>query len=329
MAKLNKLILCLTLTTSSGLAVADSTADYIPPAPTPVVAPTPTPTPGTTPATPETSTPSINPAAEHAASQESNAATMNMIASAALFAACLAPRHNIWPLCAMGALAAMQGMHDSGASDDSMATFQASTQDGNPNPAFGDGTGNFTDPQITTGLQELKDAGYVVTDTGIRNPDGSFSKAADFSSPAAMAASGMDKSAIDLAQKTLASIDTSGLSGGSNAKVSSVGVTEGGGGASGGAGGDAGANYDSSGGGYNPFKLNAKDKAKLAAGKTVMFDGEPIGVRGQDLFEMVRVVYERKDKNHHFIGSSGGGASLRAPASIVPASVRSAPGKKR
>ena len=121
----------------------------------------------------------------------------------------------------------------------------------------------------------------------------------------------------------LASVDTSSLH---SASVSSVGVVEG----SGGGGAGDGGNYDSSESVYNPFAMNKNQKNQMVAGKTVMFDGEPIGVKGRDLFDMVHVVYERKSLNNQFIGGNGAArGAVRAPSSIVPARVIVPPKKKR
>jgi hypothetical protein len=306
---INKVILCVLLALSGGFAAADSSADFAPPPPPPA------------PAVKETNAtakpPSINPAAQMGQSSQSSGSMMNMLASAALFAACFSSNPPNMPLCAMGALAAMQGGADAGAAAQSADTFAASSKDSTlnkpaGNPAFGTASGGgFSDPKIKQGMDALKNAGYTVTDTGVTGPDGSFTPTSAFSSPAAMAAAGMDQGTIDASQKALASVDASALA--NAAKVSSVGVAEGGGAA--GAAGNGG-NYEAGGSGpYNPFALNSAQKKQMVAGKTVMFDGEPIGVKGQNLFDMVHVAYERKRQNNHFLENASGGVSTRTPAS--------------
>ncbi len=299
MGKLNKIILCAMLTIAGAQSWADSTADFLPPPP---------PKPATGPGSGVNESPGINPQANQAQSKESGASAMNMLAAAALFAGCLASNPPNMPLCMMGALAAMQSGHDAGAADMSGMTALASTKE-KANPAFGDGKGQYTDPTVNAGMKALKDGGYTVTDTGIRHPDGSTTPASAFDSPAAMAAAGIDQKTIDSANKALAGVDASGATG---PKVSSVGVSEGGGGG----GAASGGNYDANGNSYNPFRLSALQKSQMVAGKTVMFDGEPIGVKGQNLFDMVHVAYERKAQSNHFLGDNGDG--LRAPASVEP-----------
>ena len=72
----------------------------------------------------------------------------------------------------------------------------------------------------------------------------------------------------------------------------------------------------------NPFAVGADAKKQMVAGKTVMFDGEPIGVRGNNIFDMVHAAYQKKRQNNNFIESADSrpGPSTRMPASIRPAS---------
>jgi hypothetical protein len=60
----------------------------------------------------------------------------------------------------------------------------------------------------------------------------------------------------------------------------------------------------------------------LTAGKTVLFDGDPIGVRGDNIFAMVHTCYQTKREGAQFIETEGRAngvqtASLRAPAAAT------------
>ena len=67
----------------------------------------------------------------------------------------------------------------------------------------------------------------------------------------------------------------------------------------------------------NPFNIDGDKKGQLVAGKTVMFDGEPIGVRGQNIFDMVHSCYQKKREGKHFIETEMDVAT-RLPASVKP-----------
>lgn len=249
-------------------------------------------------------------------SSQSAAAAMNMMMAAALTAACLAPCPKCqMALCAMGALAAMQGMHDAGASGQSGTTYKYGTDtkpgdDSQSVPedgAIGTGGSKFSVPKIVAeGQAKLDAAGMKVTPSGVTNPDGSFTPASAFNSAASMAEAGIDPSAIADAQKIIADTNANGM------KVASVAVD---GGGSGGAssvvpneGGDTG---------NKSIGLGGADKKGLLAGKTVLFDGEPIGVRGDNIFGMIQVAYDKKKNAKNFIeGDSPQPAAVRLPASL-------------
>lgn len=283
------------------------------------------------------STPSINPSANQGQASQNMGKIINMAVGGAMMAACLASEPPNYPLCAMGALALAQGAMDGGAAGQSGKTASASYGTGlgsnagsgssgggsgstDPsNPNYGTGKGGFNDPKIKAGLKALKEAGYEVSSAGVKGPDGKTVPASAFGNAGAMTAAGMSPSAVKEALKVAAAMndEISKL----NGKMGSVGVAEGGGG--GGSDGSSGNSSNSSTSSYrpssaNPFAINNGQKQQMVAGKTVLFDGEPIGVRGQDIFEMVHTAYEKKRQRSNFIEGGADGAPLRAPASTTP-----------
>lgn len=234
-------------------------------------------------------------------------------------------------LMAMGVLAMMQSAHDSGAAGASGLTSDFSNTGGGgigTNPASNSGnggTGGFANDKVKEGIAALKEAGYKMNEKGLTNPDGSFVPANAFDSPSAMAAAGIDAGAISESQRTLeaALAGAHGASGGSDsAKVSSVDLNIDA--AGGGGGGDNAYQGDAGGeegltGLPNPFALNSEKKAALVAGKTVNFDGEPIGVSGQNIFYMVHSRYQKKRARNNFIETEHIVIN-RMPASAKPRS---------
>ena len=97
--------------------------------------------------------------------------------------------------------------------------------------------------------------------------------------------------------------------------VSSMAVDSAGGSGSGGGGGSYGSSD------YSSFKMPKfkspfanQDSKKLLAGKSVMVGGEPIGVKGDNLFDMVHRAYQKKRNRRQFMESSKSG---RLPASMT------------
>jgi hypothetical protein len=224
---------------------------------------------------------------------------------------------------AMGQMAKKQADHDNNAANQSGATFAATalggatgTNPAAPNPSDPTGKSGYQDPKIAEALKKFTDAGYKVTDAGLVHPDGKLTPASAFNSAASMAAAGLDPRGINESQKVLAVVNQEL---GKTNKMGSMSVaTEGGGGA----GGSAADNDSHSGGAnqkFDPFGLGAERKKALIAGKTVLFDGEPIGVAGNNIFEMVHTAYQKRRKGNQFIETeiaSGGGGGAMVPASV-------------
>lgn len=263
-------------------------------------------------------TTSINPGAEKGRSSQSSGSAANAAVAAALLAACLAPCPTCaYPLCAMSALAAMQAGHDAGAAGESAATFAESSTTPTVKPTTPDalptGSAGFQDPALQKSLDKLSEGGYKLTSTGLVNPDGSVTPLSAFNSPSSMAAAGLDANSISQVKKiTEAARDQFGA--GSPAPISGA-VSGGGGGAPSMV--PESVDEDSIGRNFkNPFALTADQRKAMISGKTVNFNGEPIGVAGSNIFDMVHVAYQKRRTGNQFIESEQGGA--RAPASASP-----------
>ncbi len=323
------LITILTMMTTASMAFAE--ADFDPDrfkAPPVTTAPGTATRDGTGSVTPTPTQSTINQGSQQGQQSQSGGSGANAAVGAALMAAGAALMSNpptVPPgamLMAMGVLAMMQSGHDSDAAGQSGNTGIASLE-GNKltNPDAATGSSAFTAGKIAEGKAALAAQGYTMDSKGnITGPDGTVTPPSAFNSASGMAAAGMTPQAIADAQKILAD-----AANGSGARVSGVGIASSGGSGSGGfTEGESGGEASATGGmGSNPFALDANQKNKLVAGKTVLFDGEPIGVRGQNIFEMVHTCYEKKRKGNHFIESEQD-VSVRAPASY-----RRASGKNR
>jgi len=282
---------------------------------------------------PSSGSSSINPAASQGKSSQDMGKMINMATSAAMMAACLEPCPKCqYALCAIGALAALQALAQGEAAGQSGSVKAAtdytgqSTDNGTNNgPGGSSNPINAVDPTGTVefkeGMKKLKEAGYSVTKEGVTFPDGSVKPASAFSSPGGMAAAGMSPSAIQEAQKILAAVEKDAAKYGAGS-VASVPVEGGGGG---GSEGNSGANKDGDSdsryGSYkNPFAVGADQKRKMVAGKTVLFAGEPIGVSGQNIFDMIHDKYQRMRQSNYFIEDDAPSPNkpalpVRAPAS--------------
>lgn len=213
-------------------------------------------------------------------------------------------------LIGLGILALMQGAHDSNAADQSAATGSASViKDGDKVQPYGTGNSAFQDPKLKQAMKTMNDLGYKVSEAGITKPDGTFIPASSLSSASSMKAAGIDANAV----KEVVKVNTALADELSKYNAAGVAVSEGGGGAP--------ANEFKPGDteefkSFNPFALNADAKKKLMAGKTVSLDGDPIGVSGANIFEMVHEAYQKKRSGAQFIESEE--ATARVPASVPP-----------
>lgn len=283
---------------------------------------------------------SINPGARQGQSSQGSGMGANLMAGAGLIAAAVPMISSSQPptvaagaaMMAMALLAIAQGMHQGEAAGQSGQTANSSW-DGTgtnglgdstgssvaANPEYSQGAANFAKEQTAKATAALKSAGYSVEKDGLHTPSGAVIPTSAFSSPGAMAAAGIDASAVKAAEKILAGIEKDYA----KFNVSGVAVDTGG---AGGGGGSHSSNSDydisSAFAKYkNPFAISDGDKKQIVAGKTVLFDGEPIGVRGRNIFDMIHTAYQTKRTRNDFIEDNGavrGGGSVpvRAPASV-------------
>ncbi len=295
---------------------------------------------GSTVGSASTATPSANESANKGKSSQNMGQGVNMVAGAGLMAFGAYKEYaggDGTPYFIMGGLALVQGAMMGGNASDSGKTADATvdcwlppcngtpTNPGDPKdpnkppPGGGDGPkGGFVNKDIKKGLEELKKAGYTITPKGVTGPDGKFTPASTYSTPAGMASAGFSPSTIKDIQAAIGTIQqTTSKIGAGN--VAGMALADSGGGNDSGAGG---AGSGAEGGALkfptykNPFAMGNDDKQKMVAGKTVSFGGDPIGVRGQNIFEMVHSCYEKKRQRSNFIENEG--AVMRAPASLPP-----------
>lgn len=176
--------------------------------------------------------------------------------------------------------------------------------------------------------EQLKNDGFTISKDGlIKGPNGQSWKPSDLKNTSSMMAAGatagqassamsfMDKVNKDLASKA-AELENSG----SEANVVSMGVDGSGGGAGGGAynrdlasdddGGDYMKNFK------NPFAMDAKKKKEMVAGKSLAHGDDQIGVKMDDIFQMVHRRYQVKRAGDEFIEPAE--ASKATPKGLAP-----------
>jgi hypothetical protein len=157
-------------------------------------------------------------------------------------------------------------------------------------------------------LKELEKNGYKVNPTAgtVTTPKGVFPTSA-FSSADSMAAAGMDPSQVAAARKGLEALNKElAEKYGAGPSVVAMGVGGAGGGGSGVESGEGGAAAS----GSDPMaaylaslknKLNQKRDPASVAGMQKMLGGEPIGVKMDNIFEMIHRRYQKKRKANVFI----------------------------
>lgn len=217
-------------------------------------------------------------------------------------------------LIALGMLALAQAGHDSGAAAASGRTAAASVLQNEGKP--GDvqkpeaGEADFYNQMKKAG-EALKANGYSFNDKGLTGPDGKTIPKSAFNSTSAMAAAGVDPKAIAELNKVNDAIADELA----KYRVSSVATNNAGAGGGMNEGGGAGVTgEEETGAAINPFDLNADKQKQLVAGKTINLDGDPIGVAGANIFEMVHDAYQKKRSGNQFIEAEGS-PPTRQPAS--------------
>ncbi len=296
-------VFALALTFQVQMAYGEGELFIPPPPPPPPVAPPPV---------------TINNGANTGQASQNGGAGANNAAGAALIAAgtAMLPNPPTAPmgaaLIALGIIALMQGAHDSNAAGQSGATGAASVFNNgqtqkNEAGAYDNGKTAFNNPTVKKAIEALKEKGYNVTEKGLSKPDGTTVPMSALQSSAGLKAAGIDPDALKKAQD-IAAKAVDGYS------VSSVATAGGGGG--GGAAHDIGpgGGEEADGGKFDAFSLGADAQRALMAGKTKNLDGDPIGVAGANIFEMIHEAYQKKRTGDQFVEHEE--AAARAPASI-------------
>ena len=205
-------------------------------------------------------------------------------------------------LMAMGMLAMAQGSHDSGAANQSGMTAMASNMNGGgatttaptfTAPATGM-AGIIASPASKMAVDAITNDGGMVTPTGITMPDGSSKPWSSFSSAGALQAAGFDSKALMAkVAEVEKNIDMSAAKG--------TGLREGEGAGGGAASPPAASNEPLENRMPASIVDYAKERAGMVAGKTVEAGGEPIGARGDNLFEIIHRAYDRKRDGNQFL----------------------------
>ncbi len=163
-------------------------------------------------------------------------------------------------------------------------------------------------------LDKLKKDGIFDPKTGIVKIGDKTYKTSDFSSPEAMAAAGFPKGMIDGALAANAEAEKKALAKLEKVKIGAAtgenGYAEGGGGGGGGAGGGStgdsvagGSTYGATGNGAGKSAASNRDPAAFQ-GMSKDFNGEPIGVSEDSIFNMMNRRYKVKQSQDSFFSPS-------------------------
>jgi len=176
--------------------------------------------------------------------------------------------------------------------------------DGGSNSGGGTITPAGLQNKIKDGLKTLASQGVHVDLAAktVTMPDGTTKSLDSIKDAASMAAAGFSPSQSSAALAAADKLTKEALAkyGGDMPRVTAVGVESG--------GGDGGGSYSSNSEdgrsnymGNMRYGLSAADKARMIAGKSIMAGGEPIGVKGDDIFQMIHRHYDLKRKGNEFI----------------------------
>lgn len=261
---------------------------------------------------------SVNNSASKGKSSQESSAGANQMAGMAFTMACLAGCSNVHKYacyaCPLGAMALSQAMANKGAAGESGATYDASLSDGGYNAAgvYGDGTtptgatdgsGTQTASTIQANLDKLKALGYKVNPDGsVTTPEGTFAKE-NFSSAGAMAGAGYSPSDIKAASAMIDKINKQIADEYGGDRVVSVGVDS-----SGGGGGSYGS-YERKDDGFDDYLKSLRrghgtgtaNYQRMIAGKSINVGGEPLGVKGDNIFKMVERQYTNLNGRKEFL----------------------------
>lgn len=273
----------------------------------------------------------INEGSKEGSSSQNMGTIINLAAGGTLAAIC-ATEGGAWA-CPMAAMAFLQAATQAAAAGSSnnvtdATNYKPPTDTGGGSAGGGDGGGGSGgggsagggdgggggggfesggNPIIDNNLRELEKNGYKVNPTAgtVTTPKGVFPTSA-FSSADSMAAAGMDPSQVAAARKGLEALNKElAEKYGEGPSVVAMGVGGVGGGGSGVESGEGGAAS-----GSDPMaaylaslknKLNQKRDPASVAGMQKMLGGEPIGVKMDNIFEMIHRRYQKKRKANVFI----------------------------
>lgn len=286
-----------------------------PPPPPPAPAPAPAPTPNST----------INIGSNVGKNSQNAGSAANNAAGAALIATgtALLPNPPTTAqgamLIALGIIALAQGAHDKNAAGQSANTGAHSvfnngqTQTNKENPKdYDKGQSAFNTPAIKDALSKINELGYDVNENGVKLPNGKNLPLSTFASAVAMKAAGVDAAVLEKVGEISDKVSA-------QYSVSSVAAGGGEGGGGGGAANAGNKNEEEADGKFNPFAIGADAKKALMAGKTVNLDGEPIGVAGANIFEMIHQAYQKKRTGEQFMEADD---EDRRPASVKAQNVK-------
>lgn len=247
--------------------------------------------------------PSIHQNANKGQKSQNMAAMMNMAMAGIMFASCYSSQN--YALCAMGALGLMQaeasGQSAGQSGDAALGSFSGGGIDGLNIPPGGgtidkvNGTNAGFKAVDQKALDMLKKGGFGFSDGKLIGPNGPVDPEA-FKSEEGMVAAGFSPGDAAGALATLKKATAEVMEKyGDVDKPSFVKMdydgSGGGGGGSGGGGGGSERSFDYS----SLFKtLSPEEKARMIAGKSTNLGGEPIGVKMDNIFDMVRRRYTNK-----------------------------------
>lgn len=160
--------------------------------------------------------------------------------------------------------------------------------------------------QVKRDLQKLEKMGILDSKKGTIKAGGKTYKISDFSSPAAMAAAGLPKGAIDGAMAMSKDIDKKTADKIEKLKLGSLtptnGFAEGGGGGKSASAGDSSTAY--AGAGLGAGKADLSRDPSNFAGMQKNYNGEPIGVAADSIFLMMNRRYKVKESQESFFSEA-------------------------
>jgi hypothetical protein len=272
---------------------------------------------------PNANQPSMNQSANQGASSQYMAAGIDGAVGVGLFiyyeSNCpgTGAANSCWagPMAAMALLQAVTSLATAGQSGDTGAattggtygnspyTYPSSTPYTYPSGSYGNSglssTGGTITPQQALSTLNAQGVSADPAAGTVTAPDVGTQPMSNFSSPGALAGAGYSPSQIAAATAELDKLNKQAAADAPH--VLAVGVDTSGGGGGLGAGDDAGNNAMNSYLATLRRGLSSLQKAKMAAGKSLLAKGQPIGVKGDDIFQMIHRRYDTKKQGNEFL----------------------------